>query len=291
MKSMTGYGRAILDKGNALIEVEIRSINGRFFNFSGKLPLELLSFEQEVKKIVGKKIKRGSITVIINYRKENDELPDILNLKNLERYFLQLSSIAKTLDTEPPSLHSLLSIPGVFDKSNVDSVSSEEWIPIKDTINKALEQLIKMRQEEGDGISKEIHCYYDEIGVAIEEIAQIAPQITKNYQLRVENRMKELMENKDFSAGEQDILREIAIFSEKADISEEIVRMKSHLRQFQDVSGQVTAVGRTLEFILQEMVREVNTIASKANDAVCSSEVVKLKSAIEKIREQLQNIE
>lgn len=292
MKSMTGYGRAFYETGNIYVDIEIRSVNSRFLKISLRVPQELGQYEHVIKKQIGTYISRGTLTITVNYSDEsplkNQKIDKIL----LKHYYKELYSIAEELQIKAPSLESLISLPEIIKQDSTSPIEEEKWNIVSKVLQEALNNMEKMRVKEGKHLKEEIEGYLQEIQTNTLEIEKIAPRINENYYNRLKSRIIELQNRENFHFSDDDIIKEVAVFSEKADISEEISRVKSHLKQFkQNIGKEEDAIGKTLEFILQEMVREVNTMASKANNSEASTLVVEIKSIIEKIREQIQNIE
>ena len=290
MKSMTGYGRAMWESGNRRIEIELRSVNGRLFKLSSKLPQDLLPYEMDMKKILSEKISRGSVYITAHYNEEG-LLQHQVNKALLMNYFKEFSSIAKELNISAPSMDTLLNSPGIWEEQPKTNISNDLWKNFQQVLEEALENLQQMRIREGEHLQKVILQYCNEIGDILKKVEALAPEIVANFQERLKNRLMELSNQENFHYSKEDILREVAIFSDRADISEEIYRLKSHLSQFYKILEKDEAVGKPLEFLTQEMIREINTIASKSNNAECSQLVVQTKATIEKIREQIQNVE
>lgn len=289
MKSMTGYGRAVSESGALRIEVEIRTVNGRLFKFSAKIPQELNAYEAAIKKRIANKITRGSVYVSLVYE-DNSTATNLVNRELLFRYYKEMQEIATALSSQPPALDALLNLPGVLEPA-LSIITEGKWLQVQDVLDKALAKVEHMRKEEGAALSSEIVQYCKEIEQYTENLATLAPKIALNYHERLKQRLLDLSNQENFQYSQDDILREVAIFSDRIDISEEISRLQSHTRQFVEFAATDQAVGKTLEFLLQEIVRESNTISAKSNNADCSKIVVSIKAAVEKIREQLQNIE
>ncbi|WP_372366652.1 YicC/YloC family endoribonuclease [Candidatus Uabimicrobium sp. HlEnr_7] len=290
MKSMTGYGRASWSDSECNLEIEIRSVNSRFFKFSSRIPQEYAPYEIEIKNMVTKKISRGSVNLAIDFA--NVKNPSVkINTEVLKKHYLVLSDTCKELDIAIPKIESLLNLPEVVVPQIEKSIPEPLWLKTQELLNSALNQLMSMRKDEGQSLVKELQHFCQEIRHVIKKIEITAPRVIDNFKERVQQRVQQFLDNENLVISDQDILKELAIFSEKVDINEELSRLDSHLRQFEQKISIEEPVGKTLEFLTQEMLRETNTIASKANDASCSQDVVQIKTYLEKIREQIHNIE
>jgi uncharacterized protein (TIGR00255 family) len=290
MKSMTGYGRRVWENGLIHVEAEVRCVNGRYFSLSSKLPQELASHESEIKQMIGQKISRGSVFLTVSYK--DDTLPDSeVNEVLLSHYYQRLKSVAEKLNTLPPTFDALLHLPGVVDTLLKPCLNEQKWQQVCEVIRGALHDMEAMREREGNKLGEEICGYWQEIQTNIETVAKQAPTIVASYRDRLKKRLRELAQEESFHYTDEDILREVALFTDRVDISEEISRSTSHLKQIRELLAQDEPLGKTLEFLLQEIVREANTITAKANDAECSRCVVAIKTLVEKIREQSQNVE
>lgn len=290
MKSMTGYGRAVCEENDVHVEVEIRTVNGRSFCLSTKIPPELAPYEMEMKQFIAQKITRGSVTLSIVYQDEEAVIIH-LNERLLVQYYQELARVATILNVPPPSLEAIIHVPDMIQPLAKKPLSSERQSKIYQVLASALDQLEAMRQKEGAKLGAEIGRYCTELQQGVASLEKLAPDLVANYRDKLHKRLQELSQNQEkFQFTESDILREVAIFSERVDISEELTRLKSHLTQLEELLDKDQDIGKTVEFLLQEMVRESNTISSKANDATCSKIIIQLKSLLEKIREQIQNV-
>lgn len=288
MKSMTGYGKAAWEDGNTRIEAEVRCLNGRSLTISFKIPPDIAPYETEIKKLVNKYISRGSVMLSVDYQNETLS-PMIINEDLLRRYYIQLVKLSQDLATSIPNLDRLLLLPNVI-KPATTEISQDTWEKIRAVIEQALKNNEQMQLDEGKNLKREILLYYAQLEQAVGALEKQIPTISSKYEARLKNRLQELAGREYFQYTREDILREVAIFTEHADISEEIARLRSHLKQFLQIVEQ-PSLGKKLEFLLQEISRESNTVACKSNDADCSQIIVDLKSNVEKIREQIQNVE
>ena len=287
---MTGYGRASWNNDKYNLEIEIRTINGRFFKFSSRIPQEYTPHEIDIKNIVAKKISRGTVNLNIEFNNAQD--PSVkINREILKKHYTALLETCKELEIPSPQIEALLTLPEIVIPEIEKKVPEELWQKTQELLATALDQVISMREKEGQSLVKELQEFSQKIRGLVKKIEACAPEIIEDFKKRVQVRIQQFLDNENISVSDQDILKELAIFSEKVDVNEELSRLDSHLNQFEQKILLEKPVGKTLEFLAQEMLRETNTIAAKANNAQCSQDVVEIKTYLEKIREQIQNIE
>jgi uncharacterized protein (TIGR00255 family) len=296
--SMTGYGRASLEAENFFCQVEIRSVNNRFLKASIRLPDELAECEAEIDKLLRQQLCRGSINVTVTMVLPSGTAAPVN--RDAAQYYLKemqdLARWAKDSAAAPMTidLTALLLLPGVCETPNRGAAEPEHQLR-RDTINRltaeALSQVVQMRKREGEALWKDLKSHLDEIAKSLELIRQQAPQIAQQYHQRLRARVMQLVGEAKLSLSDADLLREVALFSERADISEEISRLAGHLEHFVGLAAKENQVGRTLEFISQEMLREANTIGSKASDGQIAKLTMNIKGLIDRIKEQVQNVE
>lgn len=290
LASMTGFGRGTIDAPFGRFIVEMQSLNRKFFEVNAYLPKELSRFENEIRKWVGEKISRGQITVRVQWVPSKDALsqflPDLETLKSLKSAWETLA-LELRMDVKGIDLPFLISnLPPV----QKNELLTEEDLPLlKQCVEEALSALFTMKFEEGKALANDIRERINALKKNVAAIEVFAPDATEKMRQKLQEKMKTLF--LDDQALDDRLLKEIAFFAEKIDISEEITRLKSHFTQFEECLKTTGSIGRKMEFVLQEMSRETNTIGSKSADAKISSRVVEMKSEIEKIREQIQNIE
>ncbi|WP_026585598.1 YicC/YloC family endoribonuclease [Bacillus sp. J33] len=287
--SMTGFGRSKKDSGQYSITVEIKTVNHRFSEFQIRMPRQLMQMEDKIKKKLGEHLKRGRIEVYITI--EGDGLASRkvnVDWELLDEYYQYITAIKTKYNIQ----HEL----------SIQDVIREELIGIeeKEAGNEELGQLVlaaaeeaclqlaEMRKAEGLELEKDVRSHLGLLSKRVAILREYAPKVVQLYQDRLEKRIKEYL---DGQVDEPRILTEVAVFADKADINEELTRLQSHIGQFEKTLQISEPVGRKLDFILQEMNREANTIGSKANDAAIAAEVVEIKSLLEKMKEQIQNIE
>ncbi|MBI2194456.1 MAG: YicC family protein [Planctomycetes bacterium] len=291
---MTGYGAARRREGDFLVEAEVRSVNNRFLKINFRAPEVFLPAQMELEETVKQKLSRG--TVDLTLRIQSGEAGGVaIHVAVLERYRKQFEEIQKRLQI-PGTVEMawLASLPGVVgDAAEVEDEGEAHRLTglALEATREALEVLGQMRRAEGQAQETEFLALMDEITKLSQSIESRRPAVLAEYQQRLRTRVQELLHDSGISVAEDDLLRELAIFAERSDIAEETQRLKSHVAQFREACGRTEPVGRKLEFIAQEMHREVNTIGSKANDAALSVLIVELKGVIERVREQVMNVE
>ncbi|ADU30816.1 YicC/YloC family endoribonuclease [Evansella cellulosilytica] len=290
--SMTGYGRTLKENRDCHVTVEMRAVNHRFCEINIRMPRQFFFLEDKLKKIILKQVKRGKVDVFINLKGEgivNRSLQvDWDLLDEYHQAFEEIGSKYVTSQTFP--IDKLLLHEDVVEVQESDSVAeSLETMVIEGTIE-ATSQLKEMRKREGIMLYEDIHKRINKMDEGTQKLKDYAPQVQAHYRERLMKRVQEFMSG-NLDIDESRILTEVAVYADKADIQEELTRIESHLKQFSQVLNQSEVVGRKLDFLVQELNREINTIGSKANDVSISQTVVDLKSELEKIREQVQNIE
>ncbi|MBE7445105.1 MAG: YicC family protein [Planctomycetia bacterium] len=293
LKSMTGFGIAEHTDTERTIRVELRSVNNRFLKIDSRVPEILQAFESEIERSIREKINRGTILVNINYQTLRQEPEYILNSGRLKEYYRLLNDIKKEIGSkERISVNSLMMLPGLLQKGKNDQEDVEALLSIcLSLIGKALKKMIEMRTVEGRHLGRDIEQRKEFILSILDKIETRAPMIVREYSKRLQNRVASLLAGTPVELTDSNLCREIAVFAERCDITEEISRLKSHLHQLQETIHLDEPMGRKLDFIVQEMFRETNTMCAKANDSVMVKDLVDVKTEIEKIREQIFNIE
>ncbi len=290
---MTGFGEARRQTDGTSITVEVRTINSRHFKLSYRASEGYAALEPEVEAVTREVIRRG--TVQVNLRVDHGAAVDDyrINTDVLENYRQQLEKYAARGASKIPfDLPTLLTLPGVIsERSRDDRDPREDWPAIEPAVREALAATAKMRSEEGVALAADLAHNGRQILESLDAIAKRSPEVTQSYQSRLTTRVEQALSELNVTVEPADLLREVALFADRSDISEEIVRLRSHLQQYEAALMLAESSGRKLEFIAQEMGREINTIGSKANDAEISHLVVEIKTALERIREQIQNVE
>jgi len=290
---MTGHGEAQRQQDGVAIAVEVRTVNNRYLKVSFRTSEGYGVLESNIESVVRRHVRRGSVQV--NVRIDREPTPDDFKLNEvvLAGYQQQLEALReKSGGAEPIRPESLLMLPGVVNEAARHNVSAEtDWPLVEQTLTEALENLSHMRAEEGAAMATDLHANCEVIATELDKIEERAPLVVDAYRKRLTERLNKLLEEYEISIQAADIVREVGIFADRGDISEETVRLRSHLSQFDTVAAAKESNGRKLEFLIQEILRETNTIGSKANDAEIARFVVEIKTAIERMREMIQNVE
>lgn len=287
---MTGFGRAEAKQGSYQILVEMKSVNHRFCEINIRMPKQFLAMEEKMKKVVNSYLQRGRIEMFITI--EGQDIHDKHLNVDWELLSAYIDSIHKVKDRYQISgsieINDILKLENVF--TIMETQTGMEAIEelLLEQVHSASKHLVAMRTAEGDQLKKDIITHLTFIENMSEQLAKLGPTVVEAYRLRLEKKLKEYLGSQ---IDEQRILAEAAIFADKADINEELKRINSHLGQFTQSLQSADPVGRKLDFLVQELNREVNTIGSKANDANIANLVVEMKACLEKIKEQVQNIE
>ena len=289
IKSMTGFGKSSLINEQREYQMEIKSVNHRYLDISVKMPRQLSYLEETIKKEISSKVKRGKIEVYITFQdKSKDGKKIILNKELAKAYIEQLKELA--IETEISTEINVLEIANLPDVFSVqanqeDEKIEQEIIELIDEVNK----LIEMRSFEGARIAEDLQQRINGIKEEIIKISSISTGLIQDYIVKLEKRVKELL--KSGEVDEARLAQEVVIYADKCSIEEEVTRLKSHANQFEQMLKEDIAIGKKLDFLVQEMNREINTIASKANQLDIINDVVDVKTELENIREQIQNIE
>jgi uncharacterized protein (TIGR00255 family) len=288
---MTGYGRAQGTANGKDILVEIRSVNNRYYDFTARIPRMYGYLEEKLKSFLQGGISRGKVevSVLISNNEVKDEQIEI-NRFIAKGYIDALRGANEELNlADDLSLSHLIKLPDVFNVKKIIEDEELVWSSVKIFAEEALNKFIKMRETEGEKMKADILERIDLVWRMVESVERRSPETVQNYRNKLFARLKEVLS--DNNIDEQRILFEAAVFAEKIAVDEETVRLKSHMQQFKALMESKEPVGRKLDFLVQEMNREANTIGSKSQDIEITKLVVDIKSEIEKIREQIQNIE
>ena len=291
--SMTGFGEVRDDREGYAIVVELRTVNSRYFKLHLRTTDGYGALESRAEAIIREFVKRGTIHCNIRIRHLGSADDYRLNKSVLNQYIDQLQEVAAVRGfDERLRIEPLASLPGVVEEvSTAAQDASHVWPLVEPTLRSALEQLSKMRAEEGAALAKDLEEQCSTVEKSLDIVEGRVPHVTEHYRQRIEDRVNEALSSLNVTVEPADLVREISLFAERSDISEEIVRLRSHLEQFTKAMQLTESAGRKLEFICQEMGRETNTIGSKANDSEISLQVVEIKAALERIREQIQNVQ
>lgn len=290
--SMTGFGDAVAERSGTHYAIEIRSLNNRFFKAVIKTPDALSGLEPELETLLREQLGRGSVTYILKMRSDSAEAAYKINTQALKAYIDQLQAVMGIDGVLKLDVGSLLALPGVCQEPRDDTDEMERHGPIvRELTVKAILKLNAMRKREGEALFNDLMKHAKVISSNLSEIAKRAPFVVEEYHKRLAQRVNQLVQKAELKLDERDLIKEVAVFAERADISEEIQRLTSHLEAFETACRAGEHPGRKLDFITQEMLREANTIASKANDADIGRRVVDIKGAIDRLKEQVQNVE
>ncbi len=291
--SMTGYGEARWQNETLSISVELRAVNNRYLKINLRCPDVYHLLEAQVERTVREKIRRGTLSVQlqINRQVRADDFP--INFMVVRAYLDQLGPMLEEMRGRVHvDLAQLLQLPGVLNEPVPGGNNPlEEWPLIEPVLKQALHGLQAMRQEEGRAMALELRQYVDQVQNELEQVKQRVPNVVRAYRDRLHERISQLLEERQLTLDEASLVKEVALFAERSDISEEVVRLGSHLGQFKEMLNDDESPGRKLDFLIQEMNREVNTMGSKGNDLEIARLVVEMKSIMEKMRELVQNVE
>jgi uncharacterized protein (TIGR00255 family) len=290
--SMTGFGDATAERDGTHYAVEIRSLNNRFFKPVIRLPDTVSGLEPELEGMLRERLGRGSITYILKTRSETAEAAYRLNVPALQTYLDQLRQVRGLGELVQIDLAGLVSLPGVCQEPRDDVDEMEKHGPvIRELTAKAIEKLSAMRKREGEVLFQDLMRQVELIRSNLAGIAELAPAVVEDYHRRLRERVSKLLAAAEAQVSQVDLIKEVAVFAERADVAEEITRLGAHTNAFEQACRAGEHAGRKLDFIAQEMLREANTIGAKANDAEIARRVVEIKGAIDRVKEQVQNVE
>jgi len=285
---MTGFGEARIQDDRWSVSVEVRTVNNRHLKLNAKISDPYSALEPELEKLVRETIRRGTVQLSIRVDRPKRSEDYRLNKVAIQSYRAQLTELGVAIS----DLSGLLGLPGVVEerKPAVDD-PHQDWPALAGVVSEALVKLQKARAEEGRAMADELIALGKSAAAQLEKIAVRGPEVVTSYQKRLTERVQSLLQGQVVTVEPKDLVREVAIFAERADIAEEVMRLRAHFGQYVEVIGESESSGRKLEFVVQEMGRETNTIGSKANDVEISRGGVEIKGALEKIRELIQNVE
>ncbi len=291
IKSMTGYGRSQKILNGRDILVEIRSVNHRYYEYNSRVPRAYNYIDEKLKVLLKSGITRGKVDVSVTISNiEGRDTEVALNKGVAEGYIKALRSAAYELGVaDDLTLSNLIRLPDVFIVQKTPDNEDEVWSDVSQVAEEALSRFVTMRETEGEKMRLDVLHKADCILDMVAKVEELSPQTVENYRERLYKKLSEILESKDVD--QQRIITEAAVFAEKIAVDEETVRLRSHISQLRELVNSNESIGRKLDFIVQEMNREVNTIGSKAQDLNITKIVVDMKAELEKIREQIQNIE
>jgi len=289
--SMTGFGRARKNTDQYIITAEVKSVNHRFCEINIRMPRQLMVIEDKIKKAVNKYVHRGRIELFLTIEGEDFVKRGVqVDWDLMDQYYSRLREVKEKFSLEDNiTLNHLLNLEQILSIVEEDNDQSQLEDHIIDVVHSAMNQLIKMRESEGRLLYEDLITYLTKVEEHTIQISELAPAVSKHYYERIKKKVSEFI-GPDL-VDEHKLITDVAIFADKADISEEIVRMKSHIKQFLETLHSKEAIGRKLDFLIQELNRETNTIGSKANNSGIAGLVVEIKSFLEKMKEQVQNVE
>jgi len=286
---MTGYGRGE-SKAEYFWVVELKSVNHRFLDIYVRLPRPWLQLEEKIKNFIKEKISRGRVDVFVSLKSDN--IPSEIKIdKNIvENYYKKLVEIKQDIGFEGPISLSLLSMmPEIFSLEELEPSEQDMWDSLEPALNEAVSNLIVMRQKEGHNLWQDILMRLQIIEDKTEQIYARSDVVVEEYRQRLVQNIQKLAQ--DITLDPERLEAEVVLFAERSNITEEVIRLRSHIEQLRGMENSDGSVGKKMEFIIQEMYRETNTIGSKSSDNDIIKEVIEIKSELEKIREQIQNIE
>jgi uncharacterized protein (TIGR00255 family) len=290
---MTGHGESRLQEQGLIVAVELRTINSRFIKVSIRSSEGYNPLEPQIEGLLRNKIRRGTIQANVRIERERPLEDYQVNAAVLDRYRQQLDALHRRWNVPGSvSLESLLLLPGVVNSdAKVGADVADDWPVIARALDAAVANLDKMRTDEGQAMANDMRANCQVIAGCLQQIKERAPLVIEAYRKRLEERVSKVLEEYRVSLQPCDLVREVSLFAERSDISEEVVRLGSHLEQFDAIMELPESSGRKLEFLIQEMFRETNTIGSKSYDVEIARLVIDIKTAIERLREMIQNVE
>ena len=290
IKSMTGYGKSNMSKNLREYQVEIKSVNHRYLDVSIKMPRSLSYLEEEIKKAVSAKLTRGKVDVFITFNNNSLEGRDIkINTEIARMYIKELRDLAESegivADIPVTEISKLPDVLTIQNNQDDETIKNE----LLEVTNKAIENLVGMRKVEGEKIAQDLLVRIQDIEEKVKKISSLSTGLIDEYVVKLKTRIKELLQDQEID--EARLAQEVVIYADKCSIEEEVTRLNSHIYQFRELLNSNEAVGKKIDFMIQEMNRETNTIGSKANNLEITNEVINMKTQLENIREQVQNIE
>ena len=290
IKSMTGYGKSNMSKNLREYQVEIKSVNHRYLDVSVKMPRSLSYLEEEIKKAVSSKLTRGKVDVFITFNNNSLEGRDIkINTEIARMYIKELRDLAESegivADIPVTEISKLPDVLTIQNNQDDETIKNE----LLEVSSKAIDNLVDMRKVEGEKIAQDLLVRIQDIEEKVKKISSLSTGLIEEYVVKLNTRIKDLLQDQEID--EARLAQEVVIYADKCSIEEEVTRLNSHIYQFRELLNSNEAMGKKLDFMIQEMNRETNTIGSKANNLEITNEVINMKTQLENIREQVQNIE
>ncbi len=290
--SMTGFGNASLQTEGVHVSTEIKSVNNRYLKISVRMPDSVARFEAEIEKLVRSRVTRGSVQLSIRVRFTSGQSEYRIDQDLLRSFQRQLAEISGDAKVNSATLGELLSLPGVVSQTELpEAFVNSLWPAVEASLKESLDHFEDFRRREGESMRQDLEKQCEVIENEGRQVALLTPQVVTEYRDKILERVRRLIGDASVNISENDVIREVALFADRCDINEEITRLRSHTEQFRRLLNGEASQGRKLEFIGQEMFREINTIGSKANHVTIALSVVEMKAAIERMREVLQNVE
>ncbi len=289
---MTGFGNASLQTEGVHVSTEIKSVNNRYLKISVRMPDSVARFEAEIEKLVRSRVTRGSVQLSIRVRFTSGQSEYRIDQDLLRSFQRQLAEISGDAKVNSATLGELLSLPGVVSQTELpEAFVNSLWPAVEASLKESLDHFEDFRRREGESMRQDLEKQCEVIENEGRQVALLTPQVVTEYRDKILERVRRLIGDASVNISENDVIREVALFADRCDINEEITRLRSHTEQFRRLLNGEASQGRKLEFIGQEMFREINTIGSKANHVTIALSVVEMKAAIERMREVLQNVE
>lgn len=289
---MTGFGNAALQTEGVHVSSEIKSVNNRYLKLSVRMPDSVARFEAEIEKLVRSRVTRGSVQLSIRVRFTSGQSEYRIDQDLLRSFQRQLAEISGDAEGQSATLGDLLSLPGVVSQTELpEEFVNSLWPAVEASLKESLDHFDDFRRREGESMRQDLEKQCEVIETEGKQVATLTPQVVTDYRDKILERVRRLIGDASINISENDVIREVALFADRCDINEEITRLRSHTEQFRRLLNGATSQGRKLEFIGQEMFREINTIGSKANHVTIALSVVEMKAAVERMREVLQNVE
>lgn len=290
--SMTGFGEAKAQNDRLVVGAEIRSVNNRYLKINIRCPDQYATLEGDIERLIRKHVARGTLQLTLRFEQATPGNRFQIDSEVLSGYHDQLIQLAHRAGLHPPNdSTAYLALPGVVVEAKREVEPEDDWPLIESAVSGALEKLSTFRTAEGGYMETDLRTSADTIRQQLNIVAEQAGQVVADYRNRLLERVRELLAESQARVEPNDVIREVSVYADRCDINEEITRLRAHLEQFDVFLQQPESQGRKLEFLGQEMFREVNTIGSKANNVTIAHAVVEMKACIEKMREILQNVE
>lgn len=290
--SMTGFGEARLEDAQHAYHLELRTVNNRYLKTSIYLPDDLAFLEGEVERLIRQRITRGSVSLRLHVRDISPNAAAEINGSVVQTYLRQLQQIAGSAGGLTIDLATLLTLPGACQPHEPSAAEREQkWAVLQRLAEEALGKLVTMRATEGKSLAADLMLHCSRLRKSLGVVRERVPAVIEEYRDRLKARVEELIKTANVQLAENDLLKEVSIYAERSDISEEISRLAAHVDQFVAFMESDEPPGRKLEFVAQEMLREANTMGAKTGDAAISREIIEMKAAVDRIKEQIQNCE